>query len=412
MSWRWLFALLVLTGCHREPLAPLPQRAYVWQREWTPAVSEAAKQADASLLRGLVLFGAEVAWDQGKPRVIRGSIDWQTIRQLRQPVGIALRVAPFGGPCAADDLAGQTICDTARSLTETMKAEGVACSEFHLDFDCAQKKLAGYATWVRAVREVVKPTRFLITALPTWLGEPDFAKLIQIPDSYVLQVHSVAPPKDDDKPSICDPQRARWWVAKAAALGHRFEVALSTYSALAGHDASGRMIGMALDGVQPSWPRGTRVTQFDSDAQALGELVREWNQDRPAKLEGLVWYRLPLSTDIRNWRWPTFAAVIEGRPPRRDLKVETVGDNLIDLTLQNAGEADESLDHLKVRVTWTGTAPADSDALPGWGLKIGPEQATFELTEMQRLRLSPGGRRGMGWLRFDQRASLHVEIVR
>lgn len=412
MTWRWLFALLALVGCHREPVAPLPQRAYVWQREWTPAVSEAATQADTSLLNGLMLFGAEIAWDQGKPHIIYGSIDWVAVRRLHRPMGIALRVAPHSGPFVADDLASRTICDTAQLLLGKMKAEGVPCAEFHLDFDCAQKKLAGYATWARAVREVVKPTRFLITTLPSWLSEPEFAKLIEIPDRYVLQVHSVAPPKNDEPPSICDPERARRWVTKAAALGRPFEVALSTYSALAGHDPSGRLLGVALDGVQPSWPRGTRVTPFDSDASALSALVLEWNQDRPAQLKGLLWYRLPISTDVRNWRWPTFAAVMEGREPRRELRVEHQGDKVIDFTLLNAGEADENLDRLKVQVTWTGPGPMDADALPGWKVELDGHHALFELTEAQRLRLSPGGRRGMGWLRFDQRASLHVEIVR
>lgn len=407
MSWRWLAALFILVGCHREAVGPLPQRAYVWQREWTPAVRDAAQQADASSLRGLVLFGAEIAWDQGKPRVFRGSINWEAVRRLHKPVGLALRVAPFSGPFAADDAAGKAICDTARSLLDTMKAERVACAEFHLDFDCAQKKLAGYATWVRAVKEVVTPTRILITTLPAWLAEPEFAKLIQIPDSYVLQVHSVPPSRPAARASVCEPDRARAWVAKAATLGRPFIVALSTYSVTVGYDVAGKMRGMAMDAVQPAWPAGTRLMQLDSNAEAMSALVNEWRERRPSAMQGVIWYRLPVATDQRNWRPATFVAVVEGRPLRHHLTARVTEATPTDLSLVNDGNVDEDFAG-RVIIRWEGEVPQASDALPGWSLRLEDHQAEF--TREQPLRLPPGTSRSIGWLRFHQRASLHVEV--
>jgi hypothetical protein len=47
----------------------------------------------------------------------------------------------------------------------------------------------------------------------------------------------------------------------------------------------------------------------------VANLVHEWSIDPPANLAGLIWYRLPNEDDDLNWRWPTLAAVMQGRAP-------------------------------------------------------------------------------------------------
>jgi len=54
-------ASVVLMGCHRQEARPsgsIVQRAYLWQRDWTPAVVDAVTQADKEM-DGLVILGAE-----------------------------------------------------------------------------------------------------------------------------------------------------------------------------------------------------------------------------------------------------------------------------------------------------------------------------------------------------------------
>jgi hypothetical protein len=216
---------------------------------------------------------------------------------------------------------------------------------------------------------------------------------------------------------ICDPILARTWVAKAAALKRPFEVALSTYSAIAGYDPQGKFLGLALDGVQPAWPSGTKLMNFESNATQIATLVHEWQTvRRPAGLQGILWYRLPVSTDVRNWRWPTFSAVIEGRAPVSHLTVQTQGENPVDLTLVNDGEADENLDRLRIIASWAEASapPSAVEALPGWTVTVVPEtrQIRFVFSGPQTQRLSPGARRGIGWVRSNQRVPLHVEIIR
>lgn len=402
--------MLALAACHEKPSAPLPQRAYVWQREWTPAVSAAVVQA-APKLAGLVVFGADVSWREGRPKTLRCSIDWKTLRETHRPLGLAMRIAPWPGPfddeSITKELAGQ-----AQALLERARQEQVPCDEFQIDFDCAQKKLAGYAVWLKALREAVKPVRFVITALPAWLDEKDLPALLDQTDGWVLQVHSAMPEKTGARVSACDPERARRWVAKAAKLHRPYEVALSTYSAQAGYDESGKLLGLALDGIQPAWPAGTRIMQFDSDAEALVNLVNEWQADHPPGMQGQLWYRLPVATDQRNWRWPTFAAVIEGRTPAHLLEIHVQGENPVDLSVVNNGESDEPLASREIKARWESGTLVASEALPGWTVTTAPGQAVFISSENVTQRLSPGARRGIGWLRFDQRAPLHVEIIR
>ncbi len=219
-----LAALLLLAACHRQPAAvsgPITQRGYLWQRDWTPAVGDAASEADRRL-DGLVLLGAEIVWENGKPRVIAANIPWAAVRALKKPCAIGLRIAPFTGTFARDDANVRAIVAEAKSLLADAAAGGVELKEFQLDFDCAQRRLADYREWIAAVKPAVRPVRFVITALPSWLDEGEFRALAGDADGYVLQVHSVPTARESGRESLCDPALARKWVAKAAKIGLHF----------------------------------------------------------------------------------------------------------------------------------------------------------------------------------------------
>jgi hypothetical protein len=386
---------------------PLPQRAYVWQREWSPMVTAAVREAGPRL-EGLVVLGAEIMWKEGRAHVLRPAVDWATCREAGKPVGVALRIAPSVPSGAVQT---RLFAETAKSLIAEAAQHGVPCAEFQVDFDCPDRKLAEYRRWLPAVREAARPARFVVTALPAWLNEREFVRLIAEVDGYILQVHSVPTRSSGEGAALCDVARAERWVEEAARLGRPFAVSLPTYSALVGYDPAGRLLGMALDGVQPSWPAGTRVTESSSDPAELSQLVGRWRHSHPAVLTGLIWYRLPVSGAARNWRWPTLAAVMEGRPPASRLEVMTAGQNPVDLSVANSGEAEDALD-VAVRVRWSGPPPVAAEALRGWEVIMTAEEARFVRTAGAVPRLLPGSARDIGWLRFDQTASLHVEIIR
>jgi len=373
---------------------------YLWQRDWSPSVVEAVSEAEGRM-DGIVVLGAEIVWVNKKPEVIEASIDWKRLGRLTKPVSVALRIAPYSGPFDAKGDAAESITLTTRNLLEKARANGVKLAGFQLDFDCAQKNLAGYRVWVGLVRSVVRPVPLMVTTLPAWLDEPEFARLIGEVEGYVLQVHSV-PTAPSGHAMLCDTLLARRWVAKANRLGVPFSVALPTYRCLAGYDETGKLLSVAMDSVEFAWPRGTRVVEFATDADQVAALVNEWKKKRPAFLRDLFWYRLPVTSDERNWRWPTLSAVMEGRAPIRKLEVRAQGENPVDLLIANVGEADEQRGPA-VTVTWNdGSAVTASDALQGWSVVVKQDAAIFKPEAGVQLRLSPGATRSIGWLRYDR----------
>jgi hypothetical protein len=359
------------------------------------AVQEAGEHVD-----GMVIIAAEIVWNGATPKAIRANVDWQTLKNAKKPIALALRIAPYPGPFSKNDAAAKYIIEVAKSILTDAAAHGLNVSEFQLDFDCAQNKLSSYSTWVDAVRAVVHPTRFAITTLPVWLKEPAFVPLVRLVDSYVLQVHSVPTSTRAGQSVLLDPDLARQWVRTAANFRIPFSVALPTYRCLAGYDQAGKLLGVAMDSVDLAWPPGTRILEFSTDSDDAAALVKEWSSARPAELRELIWYRIPVATDQRNWRWPTLAAVMSGRKPIHKLDVIRHGDNPIDLSIRNTGEAEKQI-AVRLTVAWTGASLIAWDALPGWTVETGKERAVFKRADGTRSELPPGSERSVGWLRFD-----------
>ncbi len=359
-------------------------------------------------MNGVVLLGAEINFHSKSPEVVKASIDWNAVEGQTQHCSIALRVAPFAGPIRADDSPAHTIVDVTKQLLDDARAHHVKIEEFQFDFDCAQKNLRAYRTWLSMLRPIVHPIRFVITVLPAWLDDANFLPLVRETDGYVLQVHSI-PISARGGATLCDSKLAREWIARAGKLRMPFSVGLPTYRCAAGYAHDGKLLSVAMDSVQPSWPPGTRILEFGADADDIAALVREWQKARPPQLRELIWYRVPIATDTRNWRWPTLAAVMAGRPPKHQLSVRQEGANPVDLSIVNAGEADEQLS-LNVTAKWSKAGLEASDALFGWSVRSENGLAVFNSVAQNGFRLPPGATRKIGWLRFDRQTNLQIEF--
>lgn len=401
----------LLAGCDAPPRAsgPIRQRAYLWQRDWTPRVVDAVGEIERRM-DGVVILGAEILWDANGPEVRAASIDWEALTRSKMSRAVALRITPFSGPFALNDAKADFIADVARSLADKAEASGVKLDEFQIDFDCAQKNLAGYRLWLRRLRAAVKPpVRLVMTTLPAWLEEKEFRSLVGEVDGYVLQVHSVPTRRESARGELFDPELARKWVAQAAKLGRPFSVALPTYRCIAGYDETGKLLGVYMDSVPPKWPAGTTTLELSADADVIADMVHEWQTKRPREMKELIWYRAPVASDVRNWRWPTLAAVMAGRRPRHELQVAQDGKNPVDLSLFNAGEAEESLASI-VTANWSGGMLEAADALEGWSVVAEKERARFIPSLPSRARLAPGARRSIGWLRFAEPTTIEAGI--
>ena len=113
---------------------------------------------------------------------------------------------------------------------------------------------------------------------------------------------------------------------------------------------------------------------------------------------------------------------MSGRKPEHHLEVIQDGENPIDLSILNTGEAEEELESV-VTATSNSAAVVAADALAGWTVEVAPEvpqsvktvtngRAVFRVATEHQLRLSPGGKRQIGWLRFERPVSLQLELAK
>jgi hypothetical protein len=419
---RYCAALILVSACVVFPSAlandvagvkppSLPHEAYVWQRVWNEPVREAVSQHAADF-RQLVLLNAEVSWKGRAPHVVHVPLDYVTLRELQRPVGLALRIGPFPGPFTADDRIATFLADLAASLVAQARANSIELNELQLDFDCAESKLDGYRIWVEAIQRKVAPLPVTITALPSWLNQPAFARLARASTNYVLQVHSLERPRSMDAPfTLCDPSAARRAVERANQIGVPFRVALPTYGYVLAFSAQGKFIGLSAEGPARTWPDDAHIREVRADPLAMAQLAQDWTTTRPPLLRGLIWYRLPVSVDNFNWRWPTLRAILDSRSPRESLRAapRRVESGLMEISLENDGELDIS-SRLAIEVRWQNARLVAGDALGGFVLVDGgPSTATFQ-TRSKPHRLPAGETQVIGWLRLSQEREVTIEI--
>ena len=389
---------------------PLSQDAYVWQRAWTGPVRRSMLE-HADQFGRLVVLSAEVSFPQGEPRITRVAMDRSTVCAIGRPVGLALRVGPYPGPFKQDDAVARVLSELAAGLVAEARTNGVSVAELQMDFDCAERKLDGYRVWVEALRERVAPVPLVITALPAWLDQAAFGQLAMAADGFVLQVHSLARPRTPNDPfRLCDPAAARRAVERAAKLRRSFRVALPTYGYLAAFDRADRFIGLSAEGPVASWPAGVKLREIKADPGVLARLVSGWMADRPQELAGVVWFRLPMESDQRNWRWPTLAKVMAGEIPRADVRAEArrTEDRLVEIELVNRGTA-EHRGPGRVTVSWPRGRLIASDGLLAYETAGGAMDSIQFRGKADRPGLPPGERRTIGWLRFESEAEVKVE---
>ena len=362
----------------------------------------------------LVVLRAEVVWHDAKPEVVPVRLDYRALAATHRPIGIALRIGSFPGPFAADDRVTDFLTQLAATFLAEARSNGIAASEFQIDFDCAAAKLDGYRVWVEALRKKMAPTPLTITVLPSWLKEPAFKKLAEATDGYVLQVHSLERPKKIEAPfTLCDPAAALRAVGQAGDVGVPFRVALPTYGYLLAFDKSGRFVGLSAEGPSKSWSADVQTREVRADPLEMARMVQAWSTNRPSTLRGIIWYRLPTIVDNFNWRWPTLGAIVGSRFPRESFRGEArpVEKGLVEINLVNDGELDLS-SRLVVEVRWSrvgGARLIAADGLHGFNtLNAGPSSITFQKTS-QPDRIAAGEKRTIGWLRFDRECEVQVE---
>lgn len=270
-------------------------------------------------------------------------------------------------------------------------------SEIQCDFDCPQKRLGRYQVLLDALQAAAGTVPVLPTALPSWLDEPGFRKLIEGRGGYVLQVHSLQLPKRAGDPvMIFDPVAARTAANKAAALRVPFRIAMATY----GCEVRFGPDGMVTDVISEDPASATTAERSFALADPVesARLVREWKNDPPEGLRGIVWYRLPVEGDRRNWPWETFQLVIRGEEDLSKPELEaSPGSGARDLFVVNHGR----FPMLLPREIVVGSPVAAADGAGAYRLERRNEALHFIRRNDTWQWLDPGKKIPTGWLRIS-----------
>lgn len=386
--------------------ADFGQRAYVWQRVWTPAVCRAVAE-HAHAFSALDVIAAEVSF--APTTAIDPHPDWTVLRETAMPVGLVVRIGRCESDWSASAPATATVVAACLRVMSRAREHGVDPAELQLDFDAATTHLAAYRALLEQIRARVAPRTLVITALPSWMDSPDFAALVGAVDAYGLQVHSLQKPTLSTAPfTLFEGAAAKRWVAQAATFGRPFRVALPTYGYAVGFRPDGAFLGLQAETAARAWPAGTTVRTVCAKAAAVAEFVDAVVARHPPACVGIAWFRLPTEEDVLAWRWPTFAAVMRGERVRPELSLHTrTGANgALDLILSNDGTADATT--ITLRANWPDAQVLAFDAIGGWRMARGPG-GTIVLRRSApdaAAALAPGESVTVGWVRLDRPAAV------
>ena len=389
----------------------ISHEAYVWQRHWSEGIIESVTQ-NGPEFASLTVLAAEINWIENSPNLFRVAPEYETLQDINRPIGFAIRIGIYRGPFTQQGPIIEMLQGLAQSIIKEATQHSVPISEVQLNFDCPESKLEDYTIWVRSIEEAIQPIHLGITALPSWLDQPQCKQLFKAADRVVIQVHSIDRPDSINSDlMLCDPNRAKLTVNKMAEFGIPFRVALPTYTYLLAFDDQGKLSGLSAEGPRPNWPKSFQTRRLPADAILLTELVKAWRQDRPRTLQGLIWYRLPVSNDRHNWRWPTLRAVINGQNLASRLEVQAVPgqEGLYDLFLTNDGTLDYQ-DKIGIEITWQKQQLIASDALSKFRVSsFTHKSVSLEASDVNG-KLAPNETIPIGWIRLSDYDELDFQI--
>jgi len=393
MHWlAWLLTAGLIAGCTHRPV-PLANDAYVWQRQWTPAVTRSVQDNGGSVRAWRVLAGEMDG--QGQWRVFLP--DWRTLATSGKPVVAVVRIE---GQLQQWNEA--TLLADVQAVLALWRTRGLTFAGVEIDHDCATSRLPAYAHFLGALRPTLRSGEQLsITALPTWLQSTELDAVLVQADEAVLQVHAVQSPRA----GLFNPASALDWLAAFAQHTRKpWRVALPAYGTRVSWDEQGRVV--TIESERPTLVGAQASSELFADPRALQRFVATLEAKTPQGLAGIVWFRLPTADDARAWSAASWRAVLDRTPLTMSLAaMATSTDDPLryDVQLVNEGDADVPLPAL-VHIDG---ACAAADGINGYALQRG-EHGVY----LQRLRvgvLRAGRQLTVGWLRCDNAPALRVE---
>ena len=120
---------------------------------------------------------------------------------------------------------------------------------------------------------------------------------------------------------------------------------------------------------------------------------------RPVGLTGIIWYRLPVEGDVRNWPWETFRRVVRGEVSESEPVLEaSPGSGARDLSVANHGKFPVRLP----RVIVVSSEVVAGDGGGAYRVERAGKGVRFLLRDEVWPWLAPGKRVASGWLRLGE----------
>jgi len=396
----WLtFAVLAVaqSACTPQSAHPLGHEAYIWQRQWTPAIATSLETMRNDFTGWRVLAAESTTAGE----LIEASPRLDLLARNAKPVIAVLRLNGRRPPPSAG-----TIAQRIDEIATTWRAAGVPVSAIEIDHDCATAQLDAYADLLAQLRaRLPAGLKLSITALPTWIGAPALARVLAQVDASVLQVHAVAAPRaGTGETGLFGAAQAQRWIDAYSAIARKpFRVALPAYGLRVGFDDDGAAI--AVEGEMSRTIEAERARELRADPVEVSTLLRKLAHAHPAQLAGIVWFRLPGEDDRRAWSLATLHAVIAGVELKSGfgVRVQAASDGASDIVLANRGTLDASL---PASIEIAAKECVAADALAGFRVEKSAAGRRFFPTTDAILRA--GHERRIGWMRC---ASIDKESV-
>lgn len=293
-----------------------------------------------------------------------GLSPWAALRATGKTLSLSVRIGTrhaLGGADEPDLAEGLALL---RQGWAEAQVAGVTVAAVQVDFDCPSRLLGAYADRIASAKRAWPEVRLTVTALPTWLQEPGFTRLIAAADGWTLQLHGTQRPNLAKPAPLFAEVPALGWIEQAESFGQPFRIALPTYAYLACYSASGAYLGVRAESAE--LPKGTARTQgLPADPAQVVRLLAQLEDRRHALVLGVDWFRLPFPGDRQNWTMAGWAQVIarQGMPSACLLEVKADGP-LVDVAVVNP--TGQPLPMPTLEVAWTGARVLGTDATMDW----------------------------------------------
>lgn len=381
----------VIGGCGSVSDEPFSQQAYVWQRTWTPAVSEAVRAVPPPISAWRVLVAqtdATGGWRQFDP-------DISALESGHRPLIAVIRIDGQRRVADADQLASDI-------LTRFQAFPPGVWGSLEIDYDCPTSGLGQYARLLTDLRSrLPSGIRLSVTALPTWITSDRLRDLLSIPNQSVLQVHSVIDPHR----GLFDPALARAWIEAYARVSPRpFYIALPDYGSRVEFDVKGRLVDVISEDQDLGLERPGEELQ--SAPAAVGRFLAALRANHPSSVRGVVWFRLPVEGDQRIWSTETWRRVMSGEALMPHWVIGVIKDNYgaYQLRLSNDGSVDAPMPR-RVALP-VGCLESDGEGL--YEVQQRADETVWRLSAERWLAVGHSVR--VGWIRCRFRAEdVHLE---